>query len=220
MRISTAPRSREPSCAPRSCAKRSSTKWIFRALKDSTPRSCRGDIARRSRRKAEFPLATTELQKLPWIAVEDFKLAGGWTRPEQREARSRTWCELLERGQILFFRDLPFELPAADRDFLVAQQWAELRMHKNVSYRPGEDVLRGVSGDPATAERVHSILRNYSTHLIDFLKSFLMPYAGKWSVDFSSFRPFEEERRGLPLHKRNDLLHVDAFPSRPTRGGR
>ncbi len=28
-------------------------------------------------------------------------------------------------------------------------------------------------------------------------------------------------RRGaLPLHKRNDLLHVDAFPSRPTRGGR
>jgi len=157
---------------------------------------------------------------LHWIAVEDYKLPGGWTHPEQRAARSRTWCELLERGQILFFRDLPFELPAADRDFLVAQQWAELRMHKNVSYRPGEDVLRGVSGDPATVERVHSILRNYSTHLIDFLKSFLMPYAGKWTVDFSSFRPFEEERRGLPLHKRNDLLHVDAFPSRPTRGGR
>jgi 3-deoxy-D-manno-oct-2-ulosonic acid (Kdo) hydroxylase len=157
---------------------------------------------------------------LYWIAVEDYKLPGGWTHPEQRAARSRTWCELLERGQILFFRDLPFELPAADRDFLVAQQWAELRMHKNVSYRPGEDVLRGVSGDPATVERVHSILRNYSTHLIDFLKNFLLPYAGKWTVDFSSFRPFEEERRGLPLHKRNDLLHVDAFPSRPTRGGR
>jgi hypothetical protein len=30
----------------------------------------------------------------------------------------------------------------------------------------------------------------------------------------------EEEGRALPLHKRNDLLHVDAFPSRPTRGGR
>ena len=24
----------------------------------------------------------------------------------------------------------------------------------------------------------------------------------------------------MPLHKRNDLLHVDAFPSRPTHGGR
>ena len=67
---------------------------------------------------------------------------------------------------------------------------------------------------------MHAILRNYSAQLIDFLTKFLRPYAGKWTVDFSSFRPFEEERRGLPLHKRNDLLHVDAFPSRPTRGGR
>ena len=157
---------------------------------------------------------------MPWIEVEDYKMPGGWVRPEQREARSRTWCELLERGQILFFKEPPFELPREDREFLVAQEWAELRLHKNVSYRPDEDILRGVGGDAATVERVHSILRSYSAHVIDFLGKFLMPYAGKWTLDFSSFRPFEEERRGLPLHKRNDLLHVDAFPSRPTRGGR
>jgi 3-deoxy-D-manno-oct-2-ulosonic acid (Kdo) hydroxylase len=35
-----------------------------------------------------------------------------------------------------------------------------------------------------------------------------------------SLRPLEEKGRDLPLHKRNDLLHVDAFPSRPTRGDR
>ncbi len=56
--------------------------------------------------------------------------------------------------------------------------------------------------------------------MIAFLSSFLAPYAGKWILDFASFRPFEEDGRDLPLHKRNDLLHVDAFPSRPTRGGR
>ena len=30
-----------------------------------------------------------------------------------------------------------------------------------------------------------------------------------------SYRPAEDEEQGrdLPLHKRNDLLHVDAFPS-------
>jgi len=39
-------------------------------------------------------------------------------------------------------------------------------------------------------------------------------------MDYASFRPIEEEGRNLSLHKRNDLLHVDAFPSRPTRGGR
>jgi 3-deoxy-D-manno-oct-2-ulosonic acid (Kdo) hydroxylase len=55
---------------------------------------------------------------------------------------------------------------------------------------------------------------------VDFMAKFLSPYAGRWTLDFASFRPIEEERRGLPLHKRNDLLHVDAFPSRPTRGGR
>ena len=56
--------------------------------------------------------------------------------------------------------------------------------------------------------------------MIEFLAKLLAPYAGKWNLDFASFRPFEEENRDLPLHKRNDLLHVDAFPNRPTRGGR
>jgi len=156
----------------------------------------------------------------PWILVEDYKLPVGWVRPEQREARSRAYCELLESGQILFFRDLPYDLPAADREFLLTREWAELRLHKNISYRPGEDALKGVAGDAPTAERIHSILRNYSRQIIEFLGKFLSPYAGKWTLDYSSFRPFEEERRGLPLHKRNDLLHVDAFPSRPTHGGR
>jgi hypothetical protein len=157
---------------------------------------------------------------LPWVPVEDYKWPGGWVRPEQREALARRYCEMLERGQILFFRELPFALPAEDREFLLAQSWAELRLHKNISYRPQEDVLRGVAGDAATVERIHSILRNYTRQVIDFAAKFLLPYAGKWTLDFSSFRPFEEERRGLPLHKRNDLLHVDAFPSRPTRGAR
>lgn len=160
------------------------------------------------------------MTNLTWILVEDYKLPAGWVRREQREARARAYCEMLESGQILFFRELPFHLSAADRDFLLTQEWAELRMHKNVSYRPSEDLLRGVTGNPQTIERVHSILRDYSAQVIEFLTKFLSPYAGKWILDFASFRPFEEERRSLPVHKRNDLLHVDAFPSRPTRGGR
>jgi 3-deoxy-D-manno-oct-2-ulosonic acid (Kdo) hydroxylase len=160
------------------------------------------------------------MPNLPWILVEDYKLPAGWVRPEQRETRARAYCELLERGQILFFRELPFHLPTVDREFLLTQEWAELRLHKNISYRPNEDILKGVTGKAETVERLHTILRNYSAQVIEFLTKFLSPYADRWILDFSSFRPFEEERRGLPLHKRNDLLHVDAFPSRPTRGGR
>ncbi len=156
----------------------------------------------------------------PWIQVEDYKAPGGWASGEQREARSRAYCELLERGEILFFRELPFQLSADDRKFLREQQWSELRMHKNVSYRPTEDVLRGVSGDSATVERLEKIFRSYSAQVVEFAGKFLSPYKDKWILDFASFRPLEEEGRDLPLHKRNDLLHVDAFPSRPTRGGR
>jgi hypothetical protein len=160
------------------------------------------------------------MANLPLIQVEDYRMPAGWVRPEQREARARAYCELLEGGQILSFRELPFVLPAEDREFLLAQEWTELRLHKNVSYRPADDILRGVAGDAKTMERLHAILRNYSTQTIEFLRKFLAPYANRWVVDFASFRPLEEQDRNLPLHKRNDLLHVDAFPSRPTRGGR
>lgn len=155
----------------------------------------------------------------PWIVVEDYG-RGGWVNPQEREPRSRKYCELVECGQILMFPELPFALPVEDQQFLLAQQWAELRLHKNVSYRPSADMLKGVSGSKQTIDRLRAIFRNYSAGVIDFLGKFLEPYAGKCTIDFSSFRPFEEERRGLPLHKRNDLLHVDAFPSRPTCGGR
>jgi hypothetical protein len=39
-------------------------------------------------------------------------------------------------------------------------------------------------------------------------------------VDYASFRPQEEQGRNLRLLDRNDLLHVDAFPMRPTFGDR
>lgn len=155
-----------------------------------------------------------------WITVEDYKLAGGWTRPELSAERARQYCELIESGRILFFREPPFELPAEDRQLLVAREWPESRLHKNVSYRPGDDTLRGVGGDAGTVERIHAILRNYSANVLRFAGEFLRPYRGRWIVDYASFRPLEEQGRDLPLHKRNDLLHVDAFPSRPTRGGR
>lgn len=139
---------------------------------------------------------------------------------EPGEARARSYCELLEQGRILFFPEPPFRFLPEDREFLVKQQWADLRLHKNVSYRPTEDALRGISGDKSKVERIHAMFREYSTDVVDFARNFLSPYAGRWALDFASFRPIEEENRDLPVHKRNDLLHVDAFPSRPTRGGR
>src|SRR5205823_5717502 len=104
-----------------------------------------------------------------------------------------------------------------------AQKQAESRFHKNISYRPKSDEIRGVERkgtDDAAHRQLQSIMREYSAEVTRFVKRLLAPYAEKIALDFASFRPLEEQGRDLPLKKRNDLLHVDAFPTRPTRGGR
>src|SRR5215510_13925328 len=134
--------------------------------------------------------------------------------------RVRWYCDQLERGKILFFRDVPFDFPQADRDFLLSQKQTGSRFHKNISYRPSRDILKGVSSDSPDRERLQGIMRHFSQAAAQFVSRLLAPYAAKLQMDFASFRPLEEMNRALPLHKRNDLLHVDAFPSRPTRGAR
>ncbi|HYA96450.1 MAG TPA: Kdo hydroxylase family protein [Methylomirabilota bacterium] len=133
---------------------------------------------------------------------------------------ARGHCQALERGKVLFFRSVPFDFPQADRGFLLSQKQAGSRFHKNISYRPASDVLNGVSPDSPDRARLHDVMRRFSREVQRFTAEFLAPYAGKLKLDFASFRPLEERSRDLPLHKRNDLLHVDAFPTRPTRGGR
>jgi hypothetical protein len=144
----------------------------------------------------------------PLLVVDDPSKSGAW------------YCDQLERGKVLFFNNVPFDFPDADRDFLLSQKQSESRFHKNISYRPEADILKGVSADSPDRARLQAVMKHFSQQVTSFVSSFLSPYAGKLKLDFASFRPLEEQGRDLPLHKRNDLLHVDAFPTRPTRGGR
>jgi hypothetical protein len=155
---------------------------------------------------------------MSWLTIDDYGITG-WASARDSSLRPRQCCAELEKGAILFFSTPPFDLPRADVDFLVSLTPAESRLHKNISYRPQQDLLRGFSGG-ANEPRVHQIMRRYAAEVCKFISSFLAPYAGKFQMDYASFRPLEEEGRDLPLHKKNDVLHVDAFPSRPTRGGR
>src|SRR5215510_12102203 len=129
-------------------------------------------------------------------------------------------CDQLERGKVLFFSHVPFEFPDGDREFLLSQKQTGSRFHKNISYRPTKDLLKGVDENSPDREHMNTIMRDFSASVAKFVSQFLAPYAGKMKLDFASFRPLEEQGRDLSLHKRNDLLHVDAFPSRPTHGAR
>ena len=69
----------------------------------------------------------------------------------------------LEAGDILFFPVSPPLLSEQDRAFLVTQRQSDASYHKNVSYRPAQDRLRGVvQDDPAQRALFHQIMRGYS----------------------------------------------------------
>ncbi len=137
--------------------------------------------------------------------------------------QSRQWCAQLEAGDILFFPATPIELAADDIDFLLGLQQTNSSLHKNIAYKPHADAISGLdtkSADAAALARLTGIMRNYSKAVEAFLFRFLAPYNHRWQLDYASFRPQEEQNRNLALRKRNDLLHTDAFPTRPTHGAR
>jgi hypothetical protein len=139
--------------------------------------------------------------------------------PEQ----ARAWCAQLEAGDILFFPQTPVPLTADDTSFLLGQQQTDSSLHKNIAYKPNIDKLSGFdakTASPAAVERLHAIMRRYSQSVVAFLTGFLAPYRANWHLDYASFRPQEEQGRDLPLRRRYDLLHTDAFPTRPTHGAR
>ncbi|MGA2419503.1 MAG: Kdo hydroxylase family protein [Candidatus Acidiferrum sp.] len=130
-------------------------------------------------------------------------------------------CAELESANVLFFPRTPFEISAADREMLLGQKQTSAAFHKNVAYRPAENRVTGLDkSESAEGQRLAGILKNYSENAAKFLAELLPPYAGKWRLDFASYRPIEERGRPARLHARNDLPHVDAFPTRPTNGDR
>lgn len=145
----------------------------------------------------------------------------GMIEPSPEQARA--WCAQLESGDILYFPRTPVPLPPDDIGFLLGQQQTDSSLHKNIAYKPGLDRLSGLdtrTASPDAVARLHGIMRHYSQSVVAFLTRFLSPYQDRWQLDYASFRPQEEQGRDLPLRRRNDLLHTDAFPTRPTHGAR
>ena len=131
------------------------------------------------------------------------------------------YCRELEQGNILFFPTAPFEMPRDDLDFLLQQRQGGSSARKNIAYKPQFDKVTNHETDrPADRERMRTALRLFSQKATECLAKILPAYAPHWKHDFASFRPFQEKGRKLRLRARNDLLHVDAFPTRPMHGSR
>lgn len=130
-------------------------------------------------------------------------------------------CRELEQGNILFFDKVPFAFSQEDREFLLRQKQGSSGSRKNIAYKPHIDRITNHSAaNPAEAESMRMALRSFSSSAAAYLAQLLPAYAPHWKLDYASFRPFQEQGRKLRQRARNDLLHVDAFPTRPLHGAR
>ena len=128
--------------------------------------------------------------------------------------------DALEKGNILLFPQTPFEISKEDREVLLRGGQTDAGFHKNIAYRPLSGKLTGLKSTPGSEKRlIHRAISNYSKSAIELLGKMFASYRPTWKTDYASFRSIEEEGRVLPIKKRNDLLHTDAFPTRPTNGG-
>jgi hypothetical protein len=135
--------------------------------------------------------------------------------------QARILCGELEIGNLLYLENTPFSIPAEDRELLLGRKQVSSAYHKNIAYRPAEDRVTGLdASEQDEAEQLRRILRNYSRQASDFVDHVLAPYGHQWKLDYASFRPIEEKGRPARVHARNDLLHFDSFPTRPTNGAR
>jgi hypothetical protein len=129
--------------------------------------------------------------------------------------------ERLERGEVIVFPQCPFPLPEGElRRFLLGNGHMG-RFHKNVSYDPARDRATGfATRNRRLREQLKDLLADCWRVGSGWLESTLPAYAEGWRPDRLSYRPLEEATRKLRPNARNDLLHIDAFPTRPSHGYR
>jgi hypothetical protein len=130
-------------------------------------------------------------------------------------------AQRLECGEVVCYPVCPFALPDADDRAFLFQQALGGRTHKNISYDPATGRVGGFRRHAAAhPERLRAVLAAFSDRATEWLASVVPHYARRWRPDRATFRPEEEATRRVRLTARNDLLHIDAFPTRPSGGWR
>jgi hypothetical protein len=129
-----------------------------------------------------------------------------------------TCADRLEAGDIIVVTP-PDLLAGPDLAFLRAIDRVG-GSYKNIALVPRTGRLTGVHLQRDDSARLRRILATYAEQITAVVAALCPGYAACWGVDLTSFRPVEEAGRDLNGRTRNDRLHIDAFPSRPTHGSR
>jgi hypothetical protein len=125
---------------------------------------------------------------------------------------------VVEQGHVLMFPRLVFELRGDERRFL-DPKWADGKA-KNITLRAGSGELRGAAGTPDEQAALQAMIARYRDHADALVQRLFPHYQGALRFGHTTYRPVAVEGRATSWRKDDTRLHVDAFPSNPTRGVR
>jgi 3-deoxy-D-manno-oct-2-ulosonic acid (Kdo) hydroxylase len=152
-----------------------------------------------------------------WTATLETIEITRWGGPFPEAERTRV-REALERGRVLYFPNLAFEL-AESEGFLLSPTLADGRA-KNISLDPASGSLRGTRGTDRERQHLQAMMEAFAAAATRLVSDLFPGYAANLERARTSYRPVEIAGRQSSRLKDDALLHVDAFPSTPTRGRR
>lgn len=124
----------------------------------------------------------------------------------------------LEDGTVIFLPHLSFSLNEEESLFLspdIVDQKS-----KNISYNIRNGKLSGTTCKGLQAVKLEEMMYRYATQTKTFMEG-LFPFYKKDLIQArTSFRPVEAKGRSQSYKKDDTRLHVDSFPSTPTKGQR
>lgn len=149
-------------------------------------------------------------------SLEEFNLAS-WETPLSA-ADMRLAVTSLEGGKVLYFPALAFLLSDVELQFLNPEKVDPKR--KNISYDLHKDHLGGSLWEAPQDQLLKSMIQRFALSSRKLLERLIPGYKNHLIQARTSFRPVEIYGRKHSVRKDDSLLHVDAFPSAPTKGQR
>jgi hypothetical protein len=122
----------------------------------------------------------------------------------------------LEDGAVLALPHVNFALQPDERRFL-SPQWSDRRA-KNISLDGAR--LKGARGSPVDKAALAAMIGRFAASASALVAALFPRYAPHVKRARTSFRPQPAVGRDVSWRKDDSRLHIDAFPSRPTRGER
>ena len=132
--------------------------------------------------------------------------------PEAQQEAARA----LEDGCVLALPRVNFALSPAERRFL-SPHWSDGRA-KNISLDGA--ALKGARGTPEERAELAAMIARFAADAAALVTALFPRYAPWVKRARTSFRPQPAVGRDVSWRKDDSRLHVDAFPSRPSRGER